>query len=379
MMGSPHACPECARRGLLLAALAGHIDRSVSGRSGSRARDLLALSDAQVAAAVAPADAGGQLRRVRSRAADPGFGSWLESAGCWSSCAHSGGVPSSLASLGTSAPRALYGVGNRSLLSELGAERSVTIVGSRRSTPYGREVAHELGRLLAASGVTVISGMALGIDSAAHEGALAAGGRTVAVLGPGAERPYPRSGGNLYGRIRARGLVISELPPGSPTFRWMFPARNRLMAAMAVVTVVVEAAERSGSLITAEMAIEGGRQVGAVPGPVTAWSSSGTNKLLSEGAAVVRDAQDVVDLLFGPGVARVASVGPPISPAGQAALASIEGGAITVDAVATEAAVSFSEALVLLAGLERDGYVQVGPTGRYSRTAQEQPEPLIRG
>jgi DNA processing protein len=373
------ACPECTRRGLLLATLAGHIDRSVSGRSGTRARDLLALSDAQVAKAVAFADADEQLRRVRARAADPGFGSQLESAGCWSSCPHSGGVPGSLASLGGSAPRALYGVGDRSLLSEVEAERSVTIVGSRRSTPYGREVAHELGRLLAATGVTVISGMALGIDSAAHEGALAAGGRTVAVLGPGAERPYPRSGGNLYARIRERGLIISELPPGSPTFRWMFPARNRLMAAMAGVTVVVEAAERSGSLITAEMAIEGGRQVGAVPGPVTAWSSSGTNKLLSEGAAVVRDAQDVVDLLFGPGVACVGSVGPSISPAGRAVLATIEAGAATVDAVATGVAVSFSEALVTLAGLERDGYVQVGPTGRYARTAQEQPEPLARG
>ena len=378
-MSSKHACPECARRGLLLAALAGHIDRSVSGRSGSRARDLLALTDAQVAAAVAPADAGAQLRRVASRAADPAFGSQLESVGCWSSCPHSGGLPKSLASLGGSAPRALYGVGDRSLLSGLEAERSVTIVGSRRSTPYGREVAHELGRLLAATGVTVISGMALGIDSAAHEGALAVGGRTVAVLGPGAERPYPRSRGNLHERIRSRGLIISELPPGSPTFRWMFPARNRLMAALAGITVVVEAAERSGSLITAEMAIEGGRQVGAVPGPVTAWSSSGTNKLLSEGAAVVRDAQDVLDLLFGPGVAFAGSVGPPVNPAGRAVLASVEGGAGTVDAVATGAAVSFSDALVVLAGLERDGYVQTDPTGRYSRTAQGQPDLLTPG
>ena len=159
----------------------------------------------------------------------------------------------------------------------------------------------------------------------------------------------------------------------------MFPARNRLMAAMAGITVVVEAAERSGSLITAEMAIEGGRQVGAVPGPVTAWSSSGTNKLLSEGAAVVRDAQDVLDLLFGPGVAFAGSVGPPVNPAGRAVLASVEGGAGTVDAVATGAAVSFSDALVALAGLERDGYVQTDPTGRYSRTAQGQPELLAHG
>jgi DNA processing protein len=285
-------------------------------------------------------------------------------------------LPEPLEALGSSGPRALYGVGDRSLLAEMEAERSVTIVGSRRAGSYGREVAFELARLLAASGVLVVSGMALGIDSAAHEGALAAGGPTVAVLGPGAERPYPRSGGNLYARIRSNGVVVSELPPGSPTFRWMFPARNRLMAAMAGITVVVEAAERSGSLITAEMAIEGGRQVGAVPGPVTSWSSSGTNKLLAEGAAVVRDAQDVLDLLLGPGAVAALRVGPPTSPGARAALAAIEGGAGTADAIANGSALGLSDALVALAGLERDGYVRSDAAGRYSRTAQAEPEHL---
>ncbi len=154
----------------------------------------------------------------------------------------------------------------------------------------------------------------------------------------------------------------------------MFPARNRLMAAMAGITVVVEAAERSGSLITAEMAIEGGRQVGAVPGPVTSWSSSGTNKLLAEGAAVIRDAQDVLDLLLGPGAVAALPVGPPTSPAARAALAVIEGGAGTVDAIASGSALGFSDALVVLAGLEREGYVRGDAAGRYTRTSQAEPE-----
>lgn len=367
------ACPECARRGLLLAALAAHVDRSVSARTGARARDILALGDIELAQAVAPADAARHLQRVRALATDSAFAQRMEELGCWSACLHVGGLPEALGSLGASSPRALYGVGDRRLVSEIGADRSVTIVGSRRAGSYGREVAFELARLLAASGIVVISGLALGIDSAAHEGALAGGGRTVAILGPGAERPYPRSAGSLYARIRSRGAVISELPPGSPTFRWMFPARNRLMAALAGITVVVEAAERSGSLITAEMAIEGGRQVGAVPGPVTSWRSSGANKLLAEGAAVIRDAQDVLDLLLGPGVASAAPAGPPMSPDADRVLASIEGGAATVDAIAAGSALGLSDALIALAGLEREGYVRGDPGGRYHRTAQPSP------
>jgi DNA processing protein len=356
-----------------MADLAANIDRSVAGRAGERARDLLALADADLAASVAPADGAARLRGVAERAALPSFAPRLASLGCWSTCRHSGALPGSLSSLGPSAPRALYGVGDRGLLDRQVVDRSVTIVGSRRCTAYGREVAHELARLLTAAGVLVISGMALGIDAAAHEGALAAGGPTLAVLGPGAERAYPRSGANLHHRIRSNGAVVSELPPGSPTFRWMFPARNRLMAAMAGVTVVVEAAERSGSLITAEMAADGGRQVGAVPGPVTSWSSSGTNKLLAEGAAVIRDAQDALDLLLGPGQLEISATGPRVSPDGLAILAGVENGGATVDAVAAGTSLDFTAVLVALARLERDGYVVSDASGRYSRTAQVPP------
>lgn len=368
------ACSSCAARGLLLGLLAAHIDRAVDGHAGERARDLLALGDDDLARAVSPGDPGSALRRARSRAAHDELAAALEATGCWSTCAHSPAFPASFESLGAAGPRALFGAGSPIALSQVELGHAATIVGSRRAGAYGREVAHELSRLLAGSGITVISGMALGVDSCAHEGALAASGRTVAVLGTGAERPYPRSRRHLYERIRASGVVISELPPGSPTFRWMFPARNRLMAAMAAITVVVEAAERSGSLITAEMAIEGGRQVGAVPGPVTSWRSGGANKLLADGAAVVRDAQDVLDLLLGPGARTLRERGPALGTVQSGALSAVEGGARTPDAVAVAAALDFPEAQAGLGWLERSGYVRSDAAGRYSRTALLAPD-----
>jgi DNA processing protein len=366
-------CPLCVRRGLLLSDLAAHVEKSVAGRAGERSRDLLALSDMDLARSVSPADAPRRVRLAAERAALPTMGPRLASLGCWTCCRHQGEMPGGFEALGDAAPRALFGAGDATLLRRIDVHASVTIVGARRSTTYGRTVAREMARLLASAGIIVVSGLANGIDSAAHEGALDAGGTTLAVLGPGAERSYPRSAGKLYGRIRSSGAVVSELPPGSPTFRWMFPARNRLMAAISGVTVVVEAAERSGSLITAEMAAEGGRQVAAVPGPVTSPASSGTNRLLAEGAALVRDAQDVLDLLLGPGAIEVGAVGPPVDPDRARVLAAVEGGATTPDRVAIEAGVPFTEALVALARLEREGYVKAGAGGGYARTTLNPP------
>ncbi|MEZ5075776.1 MAG: DNA-processing protein DprA [Solirubrobacterales bacterium] len=364
---SPRACPDCRRRGALLADLAGHIERSVGNRAGERARDLLALDDERLAAAVAPGESMLRLRAAEAAVREPDAGAG------WSTCAHSSGLPAGFDALGAAAPRALYGVGESGLLTALEPERAVTIVGARRCGAYGREVAFELGRSLAAAGMVVVSGMALGVDSAAHEGALAGGGSTLAVLGPGADRAYPRSAQRLYARIRSTGAVISELPAATPTFRWTFPARNRLMAALTGVTVVVEAAERSGSLITAEMATDCGRTVGAVPGPVNSWRSSGTNRLLADGAAVIRDGRDVLDLLLGPGATPALLPGPRLTADGRAVLMAVEAGAGTADAAATGADLSFSATLVALARLERDGYVRSDHAGRWSRTAQAPP------
>ena len=177
--------------------------------------------------------------------------------------------------------------------------RAVAVVGTRRASAEGLEVARELGRGLAAAGITVVSGMALGVDSAAHAGALEAGGPTVAVLAGGADRASPASKRALHRELVARHCVLSELPPGFAPHRWCFPARNRTIAALAAATVVVEAAERSGSLITAEVAADLGREVAAVPGSPLAWRSAGTNALLRDGATLVRDARDVLDAVLG--------------------------------------------------------------------------------
>ena len=359
------ACADCLRRGQLLSLLAANIDRSVGARAGERARDLLALGDRELAVAVAPSDWRAALATAGARARDAAA---ADSGEGWVTCPHGSGFPAGLDALGRSQPRALFGRGDADLVAGLDPGRAVTIVGSRRCGAYGREVAHELSRELAAAGIVVVSGLALGIDSAAHEGALAAGGTTIAVLGPGADRAYPRSASGLYRRISASGAVISELAPGAATFRWVFPARNRLMAALGGITVVVEAAERSGSLITAEMAIDAGRTVGAVPGPITSWRSSGTNRLLGDGAALVSGARDVLDLLLGPGSALPQPAGPATSAEGAAVLGALDGGAATADAIAAAAGVGFSATLITLAGLERDGYVRGDHGGRWTRT-----------
>jgi DNA processing protein len=171
---------------------------------------------------------------------------------------------------------------------------AVAVVGSRRCTPTGRELAHEIGRRLATAGVTVVSGAARGIDTAAHEGALAAGGRTLAVMGCGVDVPYPRGARDLIERIRASGTVLSEHAPGTPPLQWNFPARNRIVAGLCRATVVVEGAAGSGSMITAEHALEFGREVFAVPGAVTNPLAASPLRLIREGAAMVRGAEDLL-------------------------------------------------------------------------------------
>ena len=177
------------------------------------------------------------------------------------------------------------------------AELAVALVGARKPTPYGRVVAEKLAKDLAAVGITVVSGMARGIDTAAHSGALAAGGRTVAVLGCGLDVVYPRENKKLMERITASGAVISEFPPGDPPEAWHFPARNRIISGLSLGTVVVEAGEKSGALITASYALEQGRDVMAVPGNVTSALSRGPHSLLRQGARLVEGAGDIIDEL----------------------------------------------------------------------------------
>jgi DNA processing protein len=178
---------------------------------------------------------------------------------------------------------------------------AVAVVGARSCSPYGRHVARMLGRELAAAGLVVVSGMARGIDGEAHRGALDAGGRTVAVLGCGVDRDYPAAHRDLSRQICEHGLVMSEYAPGVDPAPWRFPARNRIIAGLAAVTIVVEARERSGALITADLALEEGREVFAVPGEITSALSAGTNRLLALGAAPLTE---VVDVLRSFGIER---------------------------------------------------------------------------
>lgn len=177
---------------------------------------------------------------------------------------------------------------------ELLERAAVAIVGARAASGYGRHVTRTFARELAAAGLVVVSGLARGIDGEAHRGALDAGGATVAVLGCGIDRDYPASNAELAARIAQTGLIVSEYAPGVEPAPWRFPARNRIIAGLSAATVVVEARERSGALITADLAMEEGREVFAVPGEITSALSAGTNHLLKHGAALASSPEDVL-------------------------------------------------------------------------------------
>ena len=208
-------------------------------------------------------------------------------------CQHDDQYPKQLLDT-PAAPKVLFCRGNVELLnSQFGQGDKVAIVGARKATGYGLETAATISRDLADSGITVVSGLALGIDGAAHRGALEKG-KTIAVLPCGPDRPYPASHTRLYRQIMDRGLIISEHMPGADAWRWTFPARNRIIAGLSGATLVVESAARGGSLITAKLAHQIGRPVGAVPGPITAGSAFGTNTLIKEGtASLVMGADDI--------------------------------------------------------------------------------------
>jgi DNA processing protein len=372
----PTACDPCLRRLQLLGVLAPFIEKVATGRPGERSPQLLALADDQLVRAVGGRKAEKLL--VEATDAEPDvLRDRIQEADCWALCTHDRRYPPQLRDLGD-APPALIGRGDPSGLARLRGEAAVTVVGARRATSYGREIARGLAAELAGAGFAVVSGLAWGVDGAAHEGALDAG-FTTAVLGCGADVAYPRHHRRLYDRIREGGLILSELPPGTTAWRWAFPARNRIMAALGTMTIVVEAAGHSGSLITAELASDLGRDVGAAPGPVGARMSTGTNQLLADGARVVRDAQDVLDALIGPGAARHAVSGPELDAHLTAVLDRVEGGDADSDSIALALSCGGGEATAALARLERLGYVQRSFAGTYSRTALRRTERETNG
>jgi DNA processing protein len=359
------ACEGCLRRAALVAELSGHIETAAADRSGSRASEILALPDDQLLAAMAPNDTGEVAARVQVEA----LRDRLSAGDVWARCRHHDDYPAALLE-SREAPAVLFGLGAPERLARLGAELCVTVVGARRPSAYGRELSGLLGRELAAAGVTVVSGMAMGIDSCAHEGALKAGGGTVAVLGGGPDLPRPERKRRLHETLIERGLILSELPPGTEPRRWTFPARNRIMAALGAMTVVVEARERSGSLITSTMAQDLGREVGAVPGQVGSSVAAGTNSLLRDGAHLIRGGQDVLDSLLGPGARSVAGAAGPAVPAELApVLEAVERGAATADEIAAATGLGAEDTASALTRLELLGHLKADLAGRYRRSA----------
>jgi DNA processing protein len=235
----------------------------------------------------------------------------------------------------------------------------VAVVGSRRATVYGRQVARLLGQELAAAGVVVASGMARGVDAAAHQGALAAGWVTVAVWGTGPDRVYPAEHRRLAEAIAGQGAILTEYPPGTPPRPQHFPERNRILAGMAHAVVVVEAGARSGALITARLALEEGREVLAVPGSIFSELSTGPNALLRAGARPLLTVRDLLEVV--PAVGR--SEGRP-GPELRGLLA--WGEALTVDELAARAGVGVDQLQLRLLELELAGEVERRGDGRYA-------------
>jgi DNA processing protein len=283
------ACDDCLRRTDLIAALACWLDvewrkRDAPGRVLARSDE--ALLDACEGAAPAARGRYDSFDAAAARAA-------IRDAGLAAICRCDDAYPDRLRDL-ADPPAVLHVAGDPEFV---GAPDSAAVVGARRATPYGLTVARELGAGLSAAGVHVVSGLALGVDSAAHAGALEGHASPVAVLAGGADRPYPPSKRQLHAAVRSLGAVVSEMPPGFGIHRWAFVARNRLIAALAQVVVVVEATRRSGSLTTADLGAELGRTVAAVPGRVTCAVATGTNGLIRDGALLVRGVRDVLEAL----------------------------------------------------------------------------------
>lgn len=260
-------------------------------------------------------------------------------------------------------PLALHFRGDLSLL----ARPALAVVGSRRASPYGVNAAGHIARAIAGAGIVIVSGGARGIDAAAHEAALDAGGATIAVLGTGIDVVYPLSNRRLFRRIEEQGLLVSEFPPGTPPRPENFPMRNRVISGLARGTAIVEATGRSGSLITARMAAEQGRDVFAVPGSVFSAGSEGTHRLIQYGAKLVHDANDVLEEFPGGLHVTQRSETGPESPLKEVLDALSKDDGTHVDAVA--ARVRRTPALVAesLLQLELEGWIRALPGARYVR------------
>ncbi len=252
----------------------------------------------------------------------------------------------------------------------LGGQHHIAVVGTRRCTTVGRRVAYQLGRDLGSAGLSVVSGLALGVDAAAHKGCLDGGGRPIAVVASGVDVVYPQRNNSLWAEVVADGVLVSEAPAGTQPQRWRFPARNRLIAALGQGTVIVESHRSGGALITAEEAADRGKPVMVVPGSVLSPSAEGCNNLLVDGATPVLDAVDVLACLglpglsapTGPAVASGASSTqanpvPRFSDLDAAILAELATGPVTVDVLVVATGAAVQEVTAALSALVADGHI----------------------
>lgn len=352
------ACDACLRRTWLVARLASHLDRQ-----RDRLEELLCLGEPELIAALAGRRAP-EIERGRQEFDPDRARATAQRAELELVCRCRAAYPAALLDL-AAPPGVLHVAGDLNRLHRLLAEPAVAIVGAREPSAYGLEVATALARGAAATGLTVLSGMARGIDAAAHRGALQAGGATVAVLPGAAELPYPARTRALHARIRHEGAVVSELPPGTRPWRWTFPARNRLIAALGAMTVVVEARVQSGALITAGCADRLGRWVGAVPGRITSPLARGPHDLLRQGASLIESVADILEVLYGPrGAPRGLPAPPELDPEQRAVLDALATGA-DVETATRRAGLGADRGLAVLAGLELSGRLTRGQGGRY--------------
>jgi DNA processing protein len=264
-------------------------------------------------------------------------------------------------------PPVLFAIGALECL----REPCVAIVGTRRATSYGERVTFEIAGALARAGVTVISGMARGIDGVAHRAALAAGGRTVAVLGTGVDVAYPVEHRALHAEIADRGLLLSEELPGDRASGGSFPKRNRIIAALATAVIVIEAPHRSGALITAAHALELNRMIAAVPGPIDVPQSAGSNLLLRDGAIIIAEVADALALVGATSAvapARASLEAPSLADLTQRAVwSALESPAPDLDALAARASLPARKCLAAVSALELAGAIECALTGEIRR------------
>lgn len=272
----------------------------------------------------------------------------------------SGEYPSALLDL-PNAPDLLFALGPRSVLDG----PRVAIVGTRDCTGYGDRIARKIAGSIARAGGCVVSGMARGIDACAHRAALEANGKTVAVLGTGIDVPYPRGHARLHAEIAERGLVLSESPAGTAAFRGCFPRRNRIIAALAQVTIVVEAGHKSGALLTARDALNLGRTVAAVPGPIDSPHSAGTNELLRDGAQVIASVDDALALVGFPPAQQAPT--PDLPEDERAVWEALGKGAASLEEIAYRASMTLRGCMSATSSLELRGLVSAGYSGEYRR------------